>query len=83
MSVCVDETGDQHFSFTVDDLILGGRSDSANLFDSSVSYSDGSVCQDASLRVLGDDPVAILQDETHRFHSWLRLDWDAAVLEAL
>jgi hypothetical protein len=79
----VDETGDQHLSSTVDDFILGSGIDSTNLIDSSVSYSEGSVCQDASLRVLGDDPIAILEDETHVVHSWLRLSCEMTVLEAL
>lgn len=83
MSMCVDESGNQDFSFTVNDFIFGSWIDSANLFDSSVIYSEGGICQDASLRVLGDDPLAILQDKTHGVHSWLRLACLVAVLEAL
>ena len=79
----VDETGDEHLPSAVNDFILGSWVDSANLFNSSVSYPDGCVCQDASLRVLGDYPITVLQDKTHRCHSWLRLACGITVLEAL
>src|SRR5207245_3468276 len=54
-----------------------------NLFNSSVSYSNRCVCQDASLRVLGDYPITVFQDKTNGCHSWLRLAWEVTVLEAL
>ena len=79
----VDETGDEHFPSAVNHFILGSDIDSANLFNSSVSYSDGGVGQDAALRVLGDYPITVFQDKTHGCHSWLRLAWEVTVLEAL
>jgi hypothetical protein len=83
MCVGVDETRDQHFSSTVNYFIHGTGIDSADLIDSSVSYSEGRVCQDSSLWVLGDDPITILQNKTHDVHSWLRLACEVIVLEAL
>ena len=79
----VDETGDEHLPSTIDHLIRGCGIDPANLFNSSVGYPDGCICQDASLLVLGDYPIAVLQDKTHRCHSWLRLACEITVLEAL
>jgi len=83
MRMGVDETGDEHLPSAINHLILGSGVDSANLFNSSVSYSDRCVCQDASLRVLGDYPITVFQDKTHGCHSWLRLAWEVTVLEAL
>jgi hypothetical protein len=83
MSVGVDETRDQYFSSTVNYFICRSGIDSADLIDSSVSYSEGRVCQDASLWVLSYDPVAILQNKPHDVHSWLRLACEIRVLEAL
>src|SRR5436853_6695724 len=79
----VDETGDEHLPSAINHLILGSWVDSANLFNPSVGYPDGSVCQDESLPVLGDYPITVLQDKTHRCHCWPRLACEITVLEAL
>jgi hypothetical protein len=83
MRVRVDEAWDERFSSTVNHFICGCDIDGANLINSSISYSDAGVCQDASLGVLGDYPITVLQDKTHDVHSWLRLACEIPVLEAL
>ena len=83
MRMSVDETGDEHLPSAINHLIIESWVDSADLFNPCVGYPDRCVWQDASLGVLCDYPITVLQDKTHGCHSWLRLAWEITALEAL
>ena len=66
MRVGIDQTWNQHFSPTIDRLASLMPSARAHLLNGSIIvHADKGVSEDVSSGVLGDDPVAIFQEESH------------------
>ncbi len=65
MCMCIDETGNQRFTFAVDGF---GRSGFLNLSDllneAIVVDADRCVSEDLAVGILCDDPVAIFQEQS-------------------